>query len=171
MKSGLARIGSDAASRLTCAALAALALATVGLGTDSFMADGDGKYDIRLRFPSGSGFDAGESVAYTITGIPSLTAASFLFLSAAAGGSGPFFSAAHVQNTTGPGSGDSGWIAAVVPLPPALPLLLGGLVALRLHAAFLRRRAPTRPSAANPDPSSQTAAGMGTCGTSGSGGR
>ena len=36
---------------------------------------------------------------------------------------------AQVQNTTGPGSGGSGWVAPV-PLPPAVVLLAVGLVAL-----------------------------------------
>jgi hypothetical protein len=105
----------------------------ISLSSNAYKADGDGKYDIKMEFPNGSGFDAGEILAYEITGISTLTAASFSFLSAPAGGHGPYYAAAHVQNTTGAGSGSSGWIAPTVPLPAAGWLLGSGLMMLAAY--------------------------------------
>lgn len=94
-------------------------------------ADGDGKYDVRFTFPSGSGFDAAETVVYDIVyaGAGTLNAMSFNFLSAPGGGHGPFYAAAHVQNTSGFGSGE-GWIAPVatpVPEPDTWLMMLSAL--------------------------------------------
>jgi len=102
--------------------------------SSTFKADGDGKYDILFNFPTGSGFNPNETVKYSITGIPSLTAQSFNFLSAcgnpSCSGPGNFYAAAHVQNT--PGTGSS-WIASnvgVVPIPSAVWLFGSGLLGL-----------------------------------------
>ena len=81
--------------------------------SNAFKADGDGNYDIEFLFATGSAaarFGAGESVTYDISAT-GLTANDFNLLSEPAGGHGPFLSAAHVQNTTGAGTGGSGWIA------------------------------------------------------------
>lgn len=102
----------------------------ISLASNAYKADGDGKYDIKMEF---GGFDAGEMLAYEITGISTLTAASFSFLSAPAGGHGPYYAAAHIQNTTGAGSGGSGWIAPTVPLPAAGWLLGSGLMMLAAY--------------------------------------
>ena len=99
---------------------------TVSKSTDTFMAGGDGRYDIEFRFATsnqGGGtlrFGAGESAMYTITGIASLTASSFDFLSAPMGGNGPFLTAAHVQGID-PNDNQSGWVT--VPEPSALAIL------------------------------------------------
>ena len=86
---------------------------SISQGVDGFKADGDGKYDIQLSFTTGGNasktFTNGDSLKYTITGA-GLTANSFAFLSQPDGGHGPFYFAAHSQNTTGAGSGGSGWI-------------------------------------------------------------
>ncbi len=98
---------------------------------DAYKADGDGKYDILFSFPTGSGFNAGDTSTYTISGISSLTANSFDFGSApgsvGGGGTGSYLAAAHVQNT--PGSSGSGWVAPV-PLPAAVWLFGSGLMGL-----------------------------------------
>src|SRR5262249_23711285 len=83
-------------------------------GTNSFKAHGDGQYNILFNFTSSSDgthqFTQGEYFTYTITGIPTLTAADFDYLSFPAGGAGPFYAAAHVQRI---GSGSlSGWVSA-----------------------------------------------------------
>jgi hypothetical protein len=105
----------------------------VNLGVDAYQAGGDGLYDILIEFdnaPPGDRFGAGDSVTYTITGIPTLTANSFNFLSTPAGGNGPFNVAAHVQGI-GSNGDFSGWITQV-PEPTALSLLaLGSLATLR----------------------------------------
>ena len=112
------------------------AAAKITTGADCCKADGDGEYDIRFTFPSGGGFDAAETVVYDIvySGLGTLSALSFNFLSAPAGGNGPFLAAAHIQNT-GIGGGGSGWIApvSVVPEPGTwmLMLLALGIIALR----------------------------------------
>jgi len=112
-------------------------LPTIQQGLNAFQADGDGRYDILLSFTPGGipsqVFGAGESLSYSISA-PGLTAADFNHLSEPAGGHGPFFTAAHIQNTTGPGSGGSGWIAPI-PEPSITSLAItGGL----LTALFLR---------------------------------
>ena len=100
------------------------------LGEDAFKADGDGQYDILFSYStSGATFTGGDTSSFDITysGSGAFDAASFYFLSTPAGGHGPFYSAAHVLNTSS--SGGSGWLAPVspVPLPPSLPLLATGL--------------------------------------------
>ncbi len=102
-------------------------------GVDNFKADGDGYFDIKIAFETGDGannrFGVGDAVEYTITGISSLTADSFYFLSAPGGGHGPFPTAAHVQGIGETGD-DSGWVTA--PEPATLSLLaLGGLALIR----------------------------------------
>jgi hypothetical protein len=116
-------------------------------GRDQFKADGDGKYDILLDFDAASAhrFAAGDYLEYLITGIADLNVLDFQYLSAPAGGSGPFFAAAHVQSI---GGGElSGWIRPTeftrifpVPEPSAAALLgLGSVVYLRYRARSRRR--------------------------------
>ncbi len=112
------------------AGLSTAAAATgITKSTDCCKADGDGKYDFQFSFTPSTGFPALKTVVYDIT-LASITAASFNFMSTAAGGNGPFLSAAHVQNTTGAGSGGSGWVAGTVGVIPGA----GSGVALRLRA-------------------------------------
>jgi hypothetical protein len=101
-------------------------------------ADGDGKYDILLSFPtanSGAGrFGAGDAVSYTISSISSLTANSFNFKSV--GSSKAYPMAAHIQ-----GDGDNGadgWVT-VVPEPCSMTLLAIG-VGMLVVSSRLRRR-------------------------------
>jgi hypothetical protein len=106
---------------------------TIDLGMDSFPGDGGGYFDIRVDFDNSNGpstrFGVGDAVEYTITGISTLTADSFDFLSAPHGGNGMHATAAHVGGI-GPDDGDSGWIS--VPEPATLiVLVLGGLALLR----------------------------------------
>lgn len=121
-----------------------------GLGTNNFKADGDGFYDISFGFPTVSGgtFAGGTLATFDIEATNASMAAalvpeSFAFLSKPAGGHGPFYAAAHVQNTTGAcgtmGCTGSGWLAPsgyVVPLPAAVWLFGSGLMGL---AALARR--------------------------------
>jgi hypothetical protein len=122
---------------------------TIDQGENAFKADGDGKYDIHFSFTTGGNvsktFTTGESLQYTITGA-GISASSFDFMSAPDGGHGPFITAAHVQNTTGVGSGGSGWVADTtggtivtqsVPEPTSVALFALGLVGT---AAWGRRR-------------------------------
>lgn len=112
---------------------------TISLSTDAFKADGDGNYDVLLNFAMGGGasgrFGAGEAVEYLITGIGSaagtLVATDFEYLSAPAGGHGPFFVAAHVQGIGESGS-QSGWVTTPEPA--------SWLLALGCAAIFGRRR-------------------------------
>jgi len=120
----------------------------VTTGVNKFQADGDGKYDILFTFNNGGSannrFTAHESMTYYISGIPTLTAADFAYLSAPAGGAGPFFAAAHVQRI-GLTASSSGWLSAtdktplVIPEPSSKKLLLLGIWAW--VAVFLHKRA------------------------------
>ena len=107
------------------------------------MADGDGNFDIMFSFPttaSGGGsqrFTDNEVVVYDITYTSAIDANSFNFFSDVGGGQGIYLSAAHAQNTTGAGSGGSGWIGAV-PEPGTAALVSLGM--LGLAAAGWRRR-------------------------------
>src|SRR5262245_48838366 len=96
----------------------------VSTGVNKFQADGDGKYDILFSFNNGgtanNRFTAHESMTYYISGIPTLTAADFAYLSAPAGGAGPFFAAAHVQRI-GLTASKSGWLSATDQTPLLIP--------------------------------------------------
>lgn len=98
---------------------------------DAFQADGDGLFDIQVEFNTDFGasnrFGAGEAVEYTITGIGTLTAASFDFPSAMGGEEGVYPTAAHIGGI-GPDDDLSGWIS--VPEPATLSILGVGSLAL-----------------------------------------
>jgi len=105
----------------------------IGTGINEFKADGDGSFDLLIRFETANGgtrsFNAGDSVEYTISGIGSLMANSFYYLSnPEPGGPGEFITTAHVQ---GIGEGAiSGWVT--IPEPATIVLLgLGGLLLRR----------------------------------------
>ena len=114
-----------------------------GAGDNNYKADGDGKYDFRFNFGTSSGttFGAGDSITYFISGIPGLMASSFSFQSAPAGGSGPFFAAAHIQALAG---GLSTWIEPgggpmITPIPEPAPMAFLGVSAMLLAAFRLRK--------------------------------
>src|SRR5690606_8512015 len=113
-------------------------------GEDAFQADGDGLYDILFSFapPPGGPFPGprfapGDWIEYEITGISGLTENSFAFLSAPAGGHGPFPTAAHVQGI-GPGGEGSGWVT--VPIPQTAYLGFAGLALVGVVTVIKRRR-------------------------------
>jgi hypothetical protein len=81
---------------------------SISKATDSYKADGSGKYDILFSFATANSqrFISGDSITYTITGI-GLDALDFDALCTASAGMGPFFSA--VQICAIPSNGQSGW--------------------------------------------------------------
>jgi hypothetical protein len=121
----------------------------VSLGSNQYQADGDGKYDILFSFSQGGKsrdrFDKDEFLSYSISGPPGLSAADFEYLSAPAGGAGPFFGAAHITRI---GSDSrSGWISATainpiapVPEPSAAFLFSAGLGFWLLHKCWKRSK-------------------------------
>lgn len=105
---------------------------TISEGEDQFKADGGGTFDIKVHFATSDGsntlFGAGDAVSYTITGIPTLTANSFNFLSSPSGSKGLFPMAANVL---GIGADNcSGWVSTPEPATVVL-LAIAGLMALR----------------------------------------
>jgi hypothetical protein len=115
----------------------------INTGENAFKADGDGKYDIVFDFSTHS-FAGGASFSYLISGIAGLTASDFAYLSAPAGGSGPFYAAAHVMGLP-PNASNSTWIEPgsgalqlnPVPEPSSFALIAGSFgvwaVARRWH--------------------------------------
>jgi hypothetical protein len=112
---------------------AGVAATNIETSTDSFKADGDGKYDIRFDFSTASAgrFGAGDYVIYQITGVPTLMAFNFdaMSTSPSGNGPGPLLAAAHIQAIGVNGSSD--WInptditlASQVPEPAAAWLLV-----------------------------------------------
>ena len=108
---------------------------TVGTGANLFMSDGDGDFDIMFDFPPPPGtpagrFTGGDAVTYEIFYAGgNIDVSSFDFFSDMGGGQGTFLAAAHVQNTTGAGSGGSGWIGAV-PEPATAGMVAMGVIVL-----------------------------------------
>jgi hypothetical protein len=99
---------------------------------NNLQADGSGKYDVEFGFSTSNAdsgihrFGAGESFSVTISGIGSLTANSFNFLSTG-GGNGAYPFAAHVQ-AIGEEADGSGWVS--VPEPASMVLLAAGPLAM-----------------------------------------
>jgi hypothetical protein len=87
---------------------------TVQTGANGFKAGPDGKFDVLFSFATAGDdsalFGAGDSVTYTITGITGLAADDFNWLSTSAGGSGAYYSAAHVQPGGGSDISCPAWI-------------------------------------------------------------
>ena len=106
-------------------------------GTDAFMADGDGFFDILFDMPPAPGtpgprFTAGESIVYDLTYTSAISASSFDYFSVMGGGAGSYQAAAHVQSI-GVGE-DSGWIGPVPEPSTGMLLGLGLLLAVRRRA-------------------------------------
>lgn len=98
----------------------------ISLGTDLYKADGDGFFDILLAFNtngSALAFNGGDTIEYTIS-LSGLTADSFNFLSAADGGPGEYYVAAHLLSLGT--AQDSAHVSVPEPMTIAL-LALGGL--------------------------------------------
>ena len=111
---------------------------TISKAIDGFPADGDGYFDIEIALaqPASPHFGVGDKVEYTITGIGSLTAGSFNFVSTPDGSPGIFTTAAHV-GSTGIDDEQSGWIS--VPEPSSFFLLCMGAFGVLVSARRWRK--------------------------------
>lgn len=124
-------------------ASAGLAQPQISTGEDAFKADGDGKYDVKLAFGTGQGtFNNGDSITYLISGITGLTADDFAYQSTPAGGTGPFYAAAHILGISPNNSSD--WVepsAGPIPLISMMPEPAAfGVAAAALAAVVTLRR-------------------------------
>ena len=123
----------------------AFTLPTIDQMQDSYMADGDGKYDIRLNLAVGGSvnqtFGQGDQLVYRLSYAGGIDSSDFQYLSVDAGGHGPFYAAAHVQNVPG---GEGAWIAATtidfLPVPEA-STMLAGMCLLGVWVACCARKA------------------------------
>jgi hypothetical protein len=99
-----------------------------------FIGQDAGKFDIKINFASLYGaatkFDVGDSLRFTITGIDTLTAESFLAASSGKGAQSVFNTVAEIGNV-GPKFNKDTW---VLPEPATLALMGAGV------ALALRRR-------------------------------
>jgi hypothetical protein len=107
-------------------------------------ADGDGRYDVRIDFAVGGNlsqtFGVGDQIVYTLSYSSAITATDFFFQSNPDGGNGPFYAAAHVQNTGGNGNG-SGWLAPV-PEPSTVTIAAAALLIPFANRSLRRLRQP-----------------------------
>jgi hypothetical protein len=113
----------------------------INTGVDSFLANGDGMYDIQFDLPPPAGsfparLTGGETIIYDVSYVSPITVASFDFFSAEGGGQGAFLSAAHIGGI-GPAGDGSGWIG--VPEPSTALLFALGVMGLAISRG--RRRA------------------------------
>jgi hypothetical protein len=78
--------------------------------SNHYQADGDGLYDFGFMFatPSAGRFDGTDQITFLLSGT-GINAQTFNSLSAPAGGSGPFLSAAHIQGIQP--NNCSGWVS------------------------------------------------------------
>lgn len=115
---------------------------SIGQNLDGFSADGGGNYDIDFGFTAGGVaskvFGAGEQDTWDIFGT-GLTENDFNLFAAPHGGNGIYTTAAHVQNTTGAGSGGSGFVAPV-PEPSSMAFLVLGAGAAVCGCVLRNRR-------------------------------
>jgi hypothetical protein len=120
-------------------------LPDISTGVNAYKADGDGYYDVLFAFSTDGQthrFRGGQYLVYDISGIATLAAADFAFLSYDGVGSGPYYAAASVQQIGGSG-GVSGWIkpAGITYVPePSSSVLLVLAVGGWLGARFSKRR-------------------------------
>jgi len=125
--------------------ISAISAPTITLGSNTFQADGDGKFDIYFQFDTANGagrFTSGETISYNIEGT-GITASTFNTQSSTGGGAGIYESAAQISgitvsapntdcNPTVDPSGypdcGSGWVAntTVVPEPVSSTLFIVG---------------------------------------------
>jgi hypothetical protein len=114
---------------------------TIETGANNFKADGDGKYDIKITFDPSDGaatrFGGGDSVTYTITGIAGLVSTDFAFQSTSEGGYGPYYAAAHIQDTPGGSCWIDGFPYELIPEPSSVTLFA---LALGIWGALRRAK-------------------------------
>jgi hypothetical protein len=119
------------------------ALPTISTGEDKFKANGDGKYDILLKFnqKAAKSFNANDYVIFDVSSSAGpLVASDFDFVSKAAGGSGPFLAALEIDGIASSCNTTTGWIAPcqftpMPPVPEPAPAAMLG-VALSLWAGL-----------------------------------
>ncbi len=115
----------------------------ISTGTNSFQADGDGKFDIEFSFQTSltNRFGPSQSIIYDISSTSaSLDVSLFDYISVEGGGAGTFNTAAHIQGL-GSENEDSAWIAnngAVIP-EPSTYFMLSTLIAIAAVAKKKRK--------------------------------
>lgn len=133
---------NENSSNLTITYVSGAQASSINQGDDSWMANGDGKYDFQFLF-NDEEFNPNMTSVYEVSYTSAITFNSFNFLSAPDGSPGVYGTAAQINDINGNNQG-SGFIGAsagaIVPEPVSSSLFLVGAATLGFRRFWKRRK-------------------------------